>query len=139
MNGTLILNTCIPKINQSAGMLKHFLLVGLGGCIGSMMRFAAYLLFRSSSFPISTLLVNITGSLIIGLVIGLSIKDENFAANWKIFLATGICGGFTTFSAFSLENMEMLQQGKYFLCFLYITLSIIAGISAAWLGYKLIT
>ena len=120
-------------------MLKNFLWVGLGGGIGSIMRFAVYVMFRSIGSPLPTLLINITGSLVIGLVIGMSIKDENFAAGWKLFLGSGICGGFTTFSAFSLENMQLLQQGKYFLCGLYIILSIIAGIAAAWLGYKLTT
>ncbi|MEY2917270.1 MAG: hypothetical protein RIS73_984, partial [Bacteroidota bacterium] len=55
------------------------------------------------------------------------------------FLATGICGGFTTFSAFSAENVVLLQNGKYFIALIYIALSIILGIAAAWLGFKFIT
>ena len=120
-------------------MLKNLLLVGLGGGIGSMVRYITWYLFRSPNFPVPTLLVNIAGSLAIGIVIGLSIKHAGFSNNWKLFLATGICGGFTTFSAFSIENLQMLQNGKYLLSLSYISTSIILGIAAAWLGYKLIS
>ncbi|MFT3911024.1 MAG: fluoride efflux transporter CrcB [Ferruginibacter sp.] len=118
-------------------MLKNIMLAGFGGAIGTMMRFAVYALFKTTNFPFATLLINIAGSLVIGLVIGLSLKDIHFDNNWKVFLATGLCGGFTTFSAFSLENFQMLQQGKYFLAVTYIFASIIAGIIATWVGYKL--
>ncbi|MEO7523586.1 MAG: fluoride efflux transporter CrcB [Ferruginibacter sp.] len=118
-------------------MLKNLLLAGLGGAIGTMIRFGLNLWIKTPGFPVATLLINIVGSLVIGIVFGLVIKDINFENNWKIFLATGICGGFTTFSAFSLENFQMLQQGKYFLSALYIITSIMAGIIAAWAGYKI--
>lgn len=120
-------------------MYKNFLLVGLGGCLGSMMRYAVWHFFKSANFPAATLLVNITGSLVIGIVIGLSIRDTNFSTGWKIFLTTGICGGFTTFSAFSAESLQMLQNGKYFLSLLYISSSLVLGIAAAWLGFKLVS
>jgi len=120
-------------------MLKNFLLVGLGGGIGSMLRYASSLLFGSRYFPYSTLAVNIIGSFVIGIVLGLSLKNEYFLTNWKLFLATGICGGFTTFSSFSAENMELLQTGKTLLAFVYIAASVIFGILAAWFGYKLLT
>jgi CrcB protein len=120
-------------------MFKNFILVGLGGAIGSMLRYAAYLLLPVKNFPLATLTVNITGSFIIGMVVAVSIKDENYLNNWKLFLATGICGGFTTFSAFSSENILLLQNGKYFIVISYIALSIVLGITAAWLGHKLIT
>jgi fluoride exporter len=113
--------------------------VGLGGALGSMLRYAACLFFTTKYFPAATLLVNILGSFIIGLVLALSVKDENFLNNWKLFLATGICGGFTTFSAFSAENVALLQNGKYLIALLYITLSIVLGIAAAWLGYNIIS
>lgn len=120
-------------------MLKNFLLVGLGGALGSMLRYAMYLLVPVKDFPWPTLLVNIIGSFVIGAVIALSIKDDQFLNNWKLFLATGICGGFTTFSAFSAENIGLLQNGKYTLAATYILLSIVLGIAAAWFGFKLIT
>lgn len=118
-------------------MIKNFLLVGLGGAIGSMLRFGVALLVRNNSFPLATFFVNTAGSLLIGIAFGLSQQDERFAANWKLFIATGICGGFTTFSAFSAENLQLMQQGKWILCGTYILLSLIACIAATWLGYRL--
>ncbi len=120
-------------------MVKNILLAGLGGSIGTMLRYAGSHYFRTPRFPFATLSINIIGSLFIGVVFGLAVRDSNFENNWKAFLAAGICGGFTTFSAFSLENLQMLQQGKYFLSLAYIACSIIAGIFAAWIGYKLVT
>jgi len=120
-------------------MLKNFLLVGLGGGIGSMLRYGTSLLFTSRYFPYSTLAVNIIGSFIIGLVLGMSLKSEYFLSNWKLFLATGICGGFTTFSSFSAENVELLQTGKTLSALMYIVASVVLGLVAAWLGYKLLT
>ena len=119
-------------------MVKNFLLVGFGGGLGAMLRFLAYQSFKNTSFPYITLFINIAGSLIIGLVIGLSVKELNFPSSLKLFLATGICGGFTTFSAFSIENIELLQAGKYNIAFFYIAASVCLGIAAAWLGFKLI-
>ena len=120
-------------------MFKNFLLVGLGGAIGSMLRYAISLLVTVKQFPYSTFIVNIAGSFIIGAVLALSLKNDMFSNNWKIFLATGICGGFTTFSAFAAENMALLQSGKYGIAFIYIIASLLLGIAAVILGFKLIT
>ncbi len=119
-------------------MLKNFLLVGIGGGLGSVLRYAASLLLNSKLFPWATLAVNITGSFIIGIVFALSIRQEPLPHSWKLFLAAGICGGFTTFSAFSLENMGLLQSGKYGLAITYMTASIVLGIAATFIGYQLI-
>ena len=119
-------------------MIKNLLLVGLGGSIGSMVRYAASFLIRSKLFPYATLSVNITGSFIIGLIFAMGIKETGLSNNWKLFLATGICGGFTTFSAFSLENMGLIQTGKIGMAVTYILLSIILGILATFLGYQLV-
>ena len=119
-------------------MLKNILLVGLGGGIGSILRYGSGLLVNSKYFPWPTLAVNIIGSFIIGLVLAFSVMDESFLNNWKLFLATGVCGGFTTFSAFSAENLALFQNGKYGLAMGYIILSVILGIVAAFLGYQLI-
>ena|ERR1700754_3679113 len=118
-------------------MIKNILLVGLGGGIGSVIRYAAYLLTGIKKFPYATLSVNIIGSFVIGIVLAITMKDEHFANNWKLFLATGICGGFTTFSAFSLENVQLLQSGKTGVAFLYIVLSVLLGIAATFSGYQL--
>ncbi|MEO6539684.1 MAG: fluoride efflux transporter CrcB [Ferruginibacter sp.] len=119
-------------------MIKNLLLVGLGGSIGSMLRYAAGLLVNSKYFPYATIAVNIIGSFVIGIVFAMSMKEETLSNPWKLFLATGICGGFTTFSAFSLENMELLQNGKTAIAVIYIILSIVLGIGAAFLGYQLV-
>ncbi|MGC4102773.1 fluoride efflux transporter CrcB [Ferruginibacter sp.] len=120
-------------------MLKNFLLVGLGGAIGSMLRYATSLLVPVKNFPWATFAINITGSFLIGVILSLSLKSETFHNNWRLFLATGICGGFTTFSAFSAENVVLLQNGKYFMALAYAVCSVILGIAAAWCGFKLIT
>jgi CrcB protein len=119
-------------------MIKNLLLVGLGGSIGSMVRYGSSLLIRSRQFPFATLSVNIIGCFIIGLVFAMSIKEEGISDNWKLFLASGICGGFTTFSAFSLENLGLLQSGRIGIALTYIILSIVLGITATFLGYLLI-
>ena len=119
-------------------MIKNILLIGLGGAIGSISRYLVSLLLLNKSFPVATLLINVSGSFIIGLIAAYALKNEWFVANWKLFLATGICGGFTTFSAFSLENLQLLQQGKYLWALLYIAASILLGLLATFFGYKLI-
>lgn len=117
-------------------MIKNFFLVGVGGGIGSMLRYGVQLLYNKN-FPAGTLLVNIAGSLLIGVAVGISLKNEAFAANWKLFIASGICGGFTTFSAFTLENILLLQQGKYLMAAFYIVLSMLLGLAAVLLGVKI--
>lgn len=119
-------------------VIRDFLLIGLGGALGSMLRYGSSLLIGPRPFPLAILLINITGSFIIGLVVAASLKNEALANNWKLFLATGICGGFTTFSAFSLDNLQLLESGKFGMFALNITGSIILGIAAAWLGFKII-
>jgi CrcB protein len=119
-------------------MIKSLLLVGLGGAIGSILRYAASLVINSKYFPYTTLVVNITGSFIIGIVFAMSIRQAGISNNWQLFLATGICGGFTTFSAFSLENMGMLQSGRFGMAITYIVLSIVLGIVATFVGYQLV-
>jgi CrcB protein len=115
---------------------NSFLLVGAGGAIGSMLRYAASLIITNKLFPYATLLVNILGSLLIGIFLGLLLKNSISNYSWK-FWATGICGGFTTFSALSLEGIELLQQQRYFIFLLYFLLSIILGLAAAYAGYNL--
>lgn len=114
--------------------MNNFILVGAGGAAGSMLRYAASLLIGSRLFPFATLTVNITGSFIIGALLGLSLKNTVPDATWK-FVAVGICGGFTTFSAFSLESFRFLQQERYFTFLLYIVVSITLGLAATFAGY----
>lgn len=119
-------------------MIKGFLLVGLGGAIGAMCRYLMSSIWKTNAFPFSTLLINIFGSLFIGIVLALSEKNNFISDNLKLFLATGICGGFTTFSTFSAENMLMIKAGNYLMAGLYIFLSVAACIIATFVGFKFI-
>ncbi|MFZ1528519.1 MAG: fluoride efflux transporter CrcB [Ferruginibacter sp.] len=118
-------------------MLKNLLLVGAGGALGAMARYFLFTLLKNSHFPFATLVINITGSFGIGLLFALSMKQHFLPASAMLFLATGICGGFTTFSAFSLENLELMQNGKLLLSFIYIAASVLLGLGACWLGFKI--
>lgn len=118
-------------------MIRNYLLIGLGGALGSMLRYGCSFLIGQKHFPTATLLINTSGSFIIGMVVSLSLKNEAFNQNWKLFLATGICGGFTTFSAFSLENFELLENGKPLMMLLYSVGSLLLGVTAVWIGFKL--
>jgi CrcB protein len=115
-------------------MLKNFLWVGLGGAVGSVLRYAVSLLLRTGIFPASTLLVNLIGCFLLGVITGYAVKDPITMDNWKPLLATGLCGGFTTFSAFSMESLALLQQQRTGLFILYVTGSILMGMLAVWLG-----
>jgi CrcB protein len=119
-------------------MIKQLILVGLGGGVGSVMRFLiSKITFAQSSFPWATFAVNIAGCFLIGLLIGLSAKYQFLDANMRLLLVTGFCGGFTTFSTFSAENVYLYQAGNYFLLASYVLLSVIAGFAAVFLGLVL--
>ncbi len=120
-------------------MIRNFILVGLGGMIGSMLRYLIALLIKYPSFPLATFIVNFAGCFIIAIVFGFSLKNQWFDQNWRIFFTTGICGGFTTFSTFSVESYQLLQQQRYGAFTAYIALSIIAGLAAVIAGLWLTT
>lgn len=110
-------------------MLKSLLLVGTGGFIGSVLRYltgVGVARFLPGPFPWGTFTVNVIGSFIMGLVLG-SVPRDN---DWKLLLATGLCGGFTTFSAFASENFELLNSGQYVQFTAYTLSSITIGIIA---------
>jgi fluoride exporter len=119
-------------------MLKNFLLVGLGAGIGGMLRYFFSSIIKHNTFPYNTLLINIAGSLLIGIVFGLSEKSNGISEQVKLFVATGICGGFTTFSAFSVENMQMIKEGDYVTAAVYIFASVALCIVAVFAGFKII-
>ncbi len=122
-------------------MVKSLLIAGLGGFIGTVLRFlisryiqVAYV----SVFPWGTFVINILGSLMIGIVFGLSEKGNFLSPEWRIFLTIGICGGFTTFSTFSNDAFILMQNKEWLRFTLYATLSFFLGLSAVFFGRGLI-
>jgi len=119
-------------------MIKQILEVGLGGFLGSVARYFLSKLNLHTDFlsiPVGTLAVNILGSYVIGLLTGISEKSELLTMEWRLFLMVGICGGFTTFSTFTSENLMLMHNGQFFSVFLYTGMSIIFGFLAVYLGY----
>lgn len=118
-------------------MIKQLLLVGLGGGVGSILRFlVAKLMGRwpSVHFALSTFLVNVIGCFLIGYFYSLWVKSEQQPPGLGLLLITGFCGGFTTFSSFSHEGMRLLQEGQYLSYGLYVGGSIVLGLLAVALG-----
>ena len=118
-------------------MIKSLLLVGTGGFLGSISRFLVSKFMQSSiasAFPYGTFAVNIAGCFLIGLIFGVSERSSILTSGWKLFLAVGFCGGFTTFSTFANENLALLRDGEFFYFFLYTGLSVFLGIAATFLG-----
>ena len=112
------------------------MLVFLGGGLGSCSRYLISKFLNeqiNSLFPWGTLTVNLMGCLIIGIVIGL-IERFTIHPYWGILIVTGFCGGFTTFSSFSLENNLLLRNQEYFLLLLYTFISLFWGFAATLLG-----
>jgi len=118
--------------------MKEVLIVGLGGFVGSISR---YLLQNAvvsrfvTVLPFGTLAINLIGSLFIGLIFGLADRYQWMTQEWRLFLAIGFCGSFTTFSTFAFDNLQLLRDGNYFQLFWYTSISFIVGIALAWLGY----
>ena len=121
--------------------MKTIIIVGLGGFLGTIIRYIIQIFFSNNwltIFPFATLFVNLLGCLVIGLLFGLSYKCNFINTDYKLFFTTGLCGGFTTFSSFSNESFMLLKNGNYFYFFLYIFLSVIIGILLTFLGYSII-
>ncbi len=120
-------------------MIKELLYVGAGGALGSILRYVVSLAVKSggTGFPWATFTVNIVGCLVIGLLFGLTGRNPNFSSHLNLLLAVGLCGGFTTFSTFSKECLQLLQTGQHWTCALYIIGSIVLGVTATAIGYIL--
>jgi CrcB protein len=120
--------------------MKLLLVVGVGSFIGDISRYLVSLFVQNkflSTFPYGTLVVNITGCFLIGVVYALSEKG-NVNAEWRLFLITGFLGGFTTFSSFSNETVSMLRDAQYWQALSYIGISIVVGLAATFGGISLI-
>ncbi|MDX1954333.1 MAG: fluoride efflux transporter CrcB [Chitinophagaceae bacterium] len=122
-------------------MIRNILLVASGGALGSVSR---YLLSRwiqlsqPGPFPLGTLAVNLTGSLLIGILFGYLSKTETGSEDLRLLMMTGFCGGFTTFSALTLESLHLIRDNKTGLFFLYISVSLLLGIAATYAGWRII-
>lgn len=113
-------------------MIRNFLLVGLGGAIGAMLRYGITCLCQCNNFStvIGTMIINVIGSFCMGMLVG------RFCQNpWLLMATVGICGGFTTFSTFSMQTVNLLQQGNYLQAILYMLASLLLCVAFAALGY----
>lgn len=118
----------------------QWLAVAVGGALGSMLRFAAVGYFTpllNYRFPLGTFLVNMVGSFLIGAAYVVLVEKAVLSAEWRLFFITGILGGFTTFSAFSLEILQLWQEGHLFNAIAYASASVILGLMMAFVGMAL--
>ena len=120
--------------------MNIIILVAFGGALGSVIRYFTEILcrrFSFSSIPIGTITVNIIGSFLIGYTMQYLLSRNIATEEYRRFIMTGFLGGLTTFSSFSLEILEMLQDGKLFIAVSYVLLSISLGLLGVWLGISI--
>jgi fluoride exporter len=120
--------------------MRIILLIGTGSFIGGILRYLTSQLIQnrvSIAFPYGTFWVNLIGCLLIGILFGLSEKG-NLDPNWRFFLVTGLCGGYTTFSAFSIDSVSLFRDGQLLYGFLYISGTVFLGLLATLTGIALI-
>ena len=122
-------------------MIKNFLIVGLGGAAGSMLRYGVQRIFNiqsATAFPTGTLLVNIAGCFLIGILWGIVSRTLTWNEEMRLLLMTGFCGGFTTFSAFTLEGIGLLKENRTVLFVIYLTASVVGGLLATFIGIRIV-
>jgi len=121
-------------------MWINYAAIAVGGAVGACLRFAlgeAMLHLFGRAFPFGTLLVNILGSFVIGLLYGLILTEQLTPNPWRIFVGIGILGAFTTFSTFSMDTVLMLQQGAFVKATLNVLANVVLCLTLTWLGIKL--
>ena len=119
-------------------MVKQILLIGLGGFVGSVARFYVSrlnLAYDVYAIPLGTLTVNILGSLLIGFLAGIADKSPILTPDLRLLLMVGLCGGFTTFSSLTNENLTLLHNGQFLSILIYTAASIFLGLLAVYLGF----
>jgi len=120
--------------------MKEILLIGFGGFFGSIARYYVSKINLTVDFlsiPIGTLLVNVLGSLVLGFLTGIAEKSTLLTFELRLFLMIGLCGGFTTFSTFTGENLMLLRNGQFMTIILYTGISLFFGFFAVYMGYIL--
>ena len=127
------------RFEMISDILKNTLFIGCGSFIGGAARYLISVAMKtiSKGFPWGTLVVNLVGCLVIGLLWGFFSKNSGESSSWALFMTVGICGGFTTFSTFSKEALIMLQSGNIVGLLSYIGVSVIAGVALVAAGYYL--
>ena len=120
--------------------MKIVVLIFLGGGLGSVLRYLVGQAFQKTNgtFPLGTFLINIIGSLLIGILLGYFYKNSSDSQHLRALLVLGFCGGFTTFSAFSNEALTLIQQHQYLNALFYITGSVLLGITSTFIGYLIV-
>ena len=121
-------------------IIRNTIFIGCCSFIGGAARYIISVAMKAMSkgFPWGTLIVNLVGCLVIGLLWGFFSKNSSESSSWALFMIVGICGGFTTFSTFSKEALMMLQAGNFISLLAYVTISVIAGIALVAAGYYLV-
>ena len=120
--------------------MLNCLMVGIGGFIGSVCRYLIGLLpiETNSGFPIKTLLINIAGSFLIGLITALAVKNKDLNEQLVLLLKVGVCGGFTTFSTFAYESTDLMKSGHAVTALIYVCTSVIMGVLAVYAAQMLV-
>lgn len=119
-------------------MLKNILLVGAGSFFGGALRYIVSLLVKyTGDFPWATFTVNLLGCLLIGVLWGIFSRCANASQQLVLFLSVGFCGGFTTFSTFSKESLQLIQSGNWLYFSLYVAGSILLGLLLVAVGYQI--
>ena len=135
----LIIQKIFSKIKKFIQIiLKEVLLIFLGGGLGSSFRWVINKLVPSDSFPYSTISVNLIGCLLIGIIAGYLLTNNTSKSEVYPLLVIGFCGGLTTFSAFALENYNLIKSNDFFNSILYITLSVVGCIIMVYTGFYII-
>ena len=111
-----------------------FLFVAAGGALGALGRYAISLIPTKTSFPVLTLVTNLIGAILIGFVVGIAADEEQVSQNAVLFWKTGVCGGFTTFSTFSLEMFQLVHERKLPLAVVYAVISVCLCLLGAFWG-----
>ena len=122
-------------------MIKSLCMVGLGSFVGGTLRYLISTWMKntcSQGFPWPTLMVNLMGCFLIGLLFALFARYSSTSHPWCLLLTTGLCGGFTTLSTFANESLQMLQNGHWGGFLTYVSISVIAGIGLTALGYWIV-